>query len=75
MKNNRKIVVGQVRQIIQEEAEDLHKCLYYIKEVNREYGDLEDGEASYNCLFLTGKFKDQTEWYGEEEIQLDTVVM
>jgi hypothetical protein len=69
MKNNRKIRVGQVRQVNEPlDQIDIDECLYVITQDCDEYGEL-------SIMFLSGKWKGQTDVFGLDSVNGDTVVM
>mgnify|MGYP000303259628 CR=1 FL=1 len=65
MKNNRKIRVGQVRQVVS--TCPANGSLYMITEA------YQDGNA--DILYLTGVSEGESEWFESWELQSDIVVM
>ncbi|AUR84752.1 hypothetical protein NVP1063O_085 [Vibrio phage 1.063.O._10N.261.45.C7] len=69
MKNNRKIHVGQVRQVNEPlDQIEVDGCLYVI---TRAYEGIEE----FDIVFLSGKWKGQTDSFGVNSINCDIVVM
>lgn len=75
MKNDRPIKVGKVRQVIQHDDEDLHNSLYTVLKVVLPDAENGEDENTYCCKFLSGEYSGEKEWYGEEELSRDIVVM
>lgn len=69
MKNNRKIRVGQVRQVNEPNDQiEVNGCLYVITTAY-------EGNEEFDVVFLSGKWKGHADMFGVDSINCDIVVM